>query len=282
MSANDINVSGKFSAKKKFGQNFLTSPDIPRKTATSCGADENIGVLEIGPGKGILTAELAKVSRKVVAVEIDTELEPYLTENLSSYNNIEIVYGDILEFDLKEIIKQKFGSMDVCVCANLPYYITTPILMKLLESGVRLISITVMVQKEVADRLSAKPGSAEYGAITAVVNYYSDIKKLFKVPAGCFSPVPKVDSAVIKLTLPPENPVIPKNEELFLNIIKAAFAQRRKTLVNNIFTLFKGTITKEQIANDLFELGFLPDIRGEKLGIREFCIIADSYFEKSF
>lgn len=282
MSANDINVSGKFSAKKKFGQNFLTSPDIPRKIATSCGADENIGVLEIGPGKGILTAELAKVSRKVVAVEIDTELEPYLTENLSSYNNIEIVYGDILEFDLKEIIKQKFGSMDVCVCANLPYYITTPILMKLLESGVRLISITVMVQKEVADRLSAKPGSAEYGAITAVVNYYSDIKKLFKVPAGCFSPVPKVDSAVIKLTLPPENPVIPKNEELFLNIIKAAFAQRRKTLVNNIFTLFKGTITKEQIANDLFELGFLPDIRGEKLGIREFCIIADSYFEKSF
>ena len=271
-----------FVTKKKFGQNFLTSPDIPRKIAASCGADKSIGVLEIGPGKGILTVELAKVAGKVCAVEIDTELETHLTENLKNFNNTEVVYGDILDFDLKELIKLKFGDMDVCVCANLPYYITTPILMKLLESGAGFKSITIMVQREVAARLCAKPGSAEYGAITASVNYYSDIKKLFKVPAGCFNPVPKVDSAVIKLTMPPQNPVIPKNEELFLKIIRAAFAQRRKTLVNNLFALFEGKTTKEQIAIELTEAGFEPDIRGEKLGIKEFCIIADSYSEKSF
>lgn len=280
-----MNQEQKFITKKRYGQNFLTSADIPKKIAENCGVDEDSAVLEIGPGKGILTLELAKRAKKVCAVEIDKDLEPILSEKLFGTDNVTVVFNDFLEIELDSFVKEHFGDLPLYVCANLPYYITTPILMKLLESGVQFKAITIMVQKEVAERLCSKPNTAEYGAITAAVNYYVDVKRLFKVPAGCFTPKPKVDSAVIKLTLPPQHPVKPKDQKLFFEVIRAAFGHRRKTLSNNLFTLLKEkalNIPKDEIAAELLKIGFEPDIRGEKLGITEFCIITDRLYNRYF
>jgi len=272
-----LSQMNEFIKKKKYGQNFLTSPDIPRKIAAACGADKQSGIIEIGPGKGILTVELAKIANKVCAVEIDTELKPYLNEIQLANRNIDIVYQDILKIDINEFIEKQLPNMNIYVCANLPYYITTPILIYLLESQANIDSITIMVQKEVAERLCSKPGTSTYSAITVAVNYHSEIKKLFNVPSGCFSPRPKVDSTVINLKILKNKAVAPKNETLMFGIIKSVFEQRRKTLVNNLYSFFNGKLNKEEITNVIVKLGFSTNTRGETLSINDFCIIADHF-----
>ena len=200
--------------RKEFGQNFLTNRMIPEDIADSCTDNADSMVLEIGPGIGCLTQELALRYKKVVAVEIDKGLIPILGRTMADYDNVTVINDDIMKVDLQALIDEYSGGLPVAVCANLPYYITTPILMRLLESGVKFTSITIMIQNEVAARLVAKPGSSDYGAITAVLGYYGEAKKLFKVSAGCFVPAPKVDSAVVRIDLYQTPKYTPKNEKL--------------------------------------------------------------------
>lgn len=258
---------------KKYGQNFLINESVPLRTAEMCEDDTSCGVIEIGPGIGTLTSKLAERFKKVVAIEIDTRLIPVLDTTLAEYDNVTVINGDVMDFDINDLINEHFEGMDVCVCANLPYYITTPIVMKLLESSARLKSITILIQKEVADRLCAKAGSTEYGAITASVAYYAEAKKLFNVSAGSFMPAPKVDSTVVKLSLYPEKPIKPQNEELMFKIIKAAFLQRRKTLSNAVSNTVG--ISKSTVGDILEEMNLSRDIRGEKLSISEFAQFSD-------
>lgn len=259
--------------QKKFGQNFLITPDVPYRIAEECGATENDCVLEIGPGIGTLTQELASVAKKVVAVEIDTGLIPVLEETLFEFDNVEVINQDIMKTDIKSLFEEKFGENDVYVCANLPYYITTPILMLLLESRLPFKKMTFMVQKEVADRLCSTPKDSDYGAVTASVSYYGEVKKLFTVSAGNFMPAPKVDSAVIQISLYERPPVKPLDEKLFFSVIRAAFEQRRKTLVNALNG--KVGIGKDRIAEAVERVGLDVNIRGEKLGIEEFALLSD-------
>ncbi len=255
--------------RKEFGQNFLTNRIIPEDIAESCTDIRDSLIIEIGPGIGCLTAELASRYKKVVAVEIDKGLIPVLEKTLAEFDNITVINDDVMKTDLEALVREHSEGMPVSVCANLPYYITTPILMRLLESGVKFKTITVMVQNEVAARLAAKPGSADYGAITAVLGYYGDVKKLFKVSAGCFVPAPKVDSAVVRIDIFDEPKYKPTNEKLFRDLIKAAFEMRRKTLVNAVGAKLPH-IGKEKLLSALEELGFPPAIRGERLGTKDF------------
>lgn len=259
--------------QKKFGQNFLVNPEVPYRIAESCGAGENDCVLEIGPGIGTLTQELCEIAKKVVAVEIDSGLIPVLAETLAEYDNVEVINSDIMKTDIKKLFEEKFGKDDVYVCANLPYYITTPILMLLLESRLPFKKMTFMVQKEVADRLCATPMDNDYGAVTAAVNYYGEVRKLFNVSAGNFMPSPKVDSAVIQISLYETPPVKADDEKQFFSLIRAAFEQRRKTLVNALNG--KAGISKEQIAQAITNIGLDVNIRGERLGIEEFARLSD-------
>ena len=259
--------------QKKFGQNFLINADVPYRIAEECGACENDCVLEIGPGIGTLTQELCFVAKKVVAVEIDSGLIPVLQETLAEFDNVEIINSDIMKTDIKKLYEEKFAGNDVYVCANLPYYITTPILMLLLESRLPFKKMTFMVQKEVADRLCAQPADSDYGAVTAAVNYYGEVKKLFNVSAGNFMPAPKVDSAVIQISLYERPPVDVADEKLFFNTIRAAFEQRRKTLVNALNG--KVNISKEQISKTIENIGLDINIRGERLGIKEFAALSN-------
>ena len=254
---------------KEFGQNFLTNRIIPEDIADNCADTADRMILEIGPGIGCLTQELAMRYKKVVAVEIDKGLIPVLSRTLEEYDNITVINEDVLKVDLPKLIEDYSEGMPVSVCANLPYYITTPILMYLLESGVKFSTITVMVQNEVAARLSAKPGSSDYGAITAVLGYYGSVRKLFKVSAGCFIPAPKVDSAVVRIDLYDKCPYDIKDEKLFRNCIKAAFEMRRKTL-ENALTAKLGGFTKEQVAEAIMRCGFDAKIRGERLSTEDF------------
>jgi 16S rRNA (adenine1518-N6/adenine1519-N6)-dimethyltransferase len=277
--------------KKAFGQNFLINPDIPYNIARESyeyhlqrNKDQGGGVIEIGPGIGALTYELAKRYDKVIAIEIDKTLIPILAETLGDYPNIEVINEDFLNLNLKSFLKEKFGTSPVSVCANLPYYITTPIIMKLLEEAREdkkslLTSITVMVQKEVAERLCATEKDSEYGAITASVSYYGKVKKLFNVAPGNFHPAPSVTSSVIRIELYDENPHSVKDEKTLFSVIAGAFAQRRKTLLNSLSSYFSG-ITKERIAEIISELGFDINIRGERLSIDDFCRLADKFFEE--
>ena len=269
-------LMGENAFKKQFGQNFLISESVPRRIAESGYAE---GVLEIGPGIGTLTRELCAVANKVVAVEIDTTLLPILEKTLADFDNVTVINNDVMKVDIASLVAEKFADCkEVAVCANLPYYITSPVLMKLLESKVGFTSITVMVQKEVATRLAAPAGHETYGALTAAVSYYASVKKLFDVPAGCFMPKPKVDSAVVKLTLYKEPPV-DCNEETLFKVIKGAFAQRRKTLVNSLSTVI-GHIPKSELATIITSCGFAEGVRGETLDIAAFAKIAnaiDSY-----
>ena len=269
-------LMGENAFKKQFGQNFLISESVPRRIAESGYAE---GVLEIGPGIGTLTRELCAVANKVVAVEIDTTLLPILEKTLADFDNVTVINNDVMKVDIASLVEEKFTDCkEVAVCANLPYYITSPVLMKLLESKVGFTSITVMVQKEVATRLAAPAGHETYGALTAAVSYYASVKKLFDVPAGCFMPKPKVDSAVVKLTLYKEPPV-DCNEETLFKVIKGAFAQRRKTLVNSLSTVI-GHIPKAELATIITSCGFAEGVRGETLDIAAFAKIAnaiDSY-----
>ena len=260
--------------KKSFGQNFLINKNVPEEIADNCCDDSESVIIEIGPGIGCLTAELAKRYKKVIAFEIDDTLIPVLKYTLGEFKNVEVINQDIMEVDLAEVIAQKAAGEKISVCANLPYYITTPILMRLLESRIAFDSITVMVQAEVASRLAAAPGTADYGAITASLNYYGTPKKLFTVSAGNFMPAPKVNSAVVRIDLYKEKPVIPNDEKTFFAVIKAAFGQRRKTLANALQTGFP-SLSKEEIINVITDCGFDERIRGEKLSTADFCAIAD-------
>ncbi|MBO5402534.1 MAG: ribosomal RNA small subunit methyltransferase A [Clostridia bacterium] len=267
-----------FIKKKKYGQNFLTSDRIPARIAAESGITSECGVIEIGPGLGVLTKQLLAVAKKVVAIEIDTELIPILTEKFADEENFRLINEDVLNVDLDKLIAEHFPDMPVCVCANLPYYITTPILMKLLEGKHGFITITVMVQKEVAQRLCSKCGDSEYGAITASVNYYASVKRLFPVKAGSFSPPPKVDSAVIRFDLYDTPPVAPVDENTFFAVIRAAFAQRRKTLLNALCTAFSDRLSRDELAAIITEAGLTQDVRGEKTDNKTLCFISDKIF----
>ena len=259
--------------RKEYGQNFLIDVTVPERIADACADRSDVLVLEIGPGIGCLTQELALRYERVLAIEIDDGLIPVLSRTLEEYDNIRVVHGDVMKLDLATLIAEEAEGREVVVCANLPYYITTPILMRLLECGVPFSSITVMVQKEVADRLAAAPGKGDYGAITAVLSYYGSITKLFTVPAGCFMPAPKVASSVIRMDLYKEKPYTPKNEKLFFEVIRAAFGQRRKTLANALGAL--GGFTKEEIQAVIADLGHSPTVRGETLSCSDFVALAD-------
>ena len=223
-----------FTFSKALGQNFIVNPSVCPRIAEEGGAREGVGVLEVGAGIGVLTAELAKRADKVVCVELDTRLLPVLDETLVDYDNIKIINGDILKVDLHKILEEEFGDMPVIVCANLPYYITSPVIMRLLESRLNIESVTVMVQKEAAVRLCADVGSRDSGAVTVAVNFYSEAQKLFDVSRGSFMPAPNVDSAVIRLDIRKEVPVEVTDEKFFFSMVRSAFSQRRKTASNGI------------------------------------------------
>lgn len=262
------------SFRKDYGQNFLIRPEIPEEIAERCADDPDRLILEIGPGIGCLTAELAARYRKVVAVEIDRGLIPVLNKTLAEFDNVTVLNEDIMKTDLRALVDRYADGMPVSVAANLPYYITTPILMYLLESGVRFSAITVMVQNEVAARLAAAPGSADYGAITAVLGYYGRVSRLFRVPAGCFVPAPKVDSAVVRMDLYPTPLYTPKNESFFFGLIRAAFDMRRKTLVNAVTAKYPH-LTKERVADALVKIGHTSTVRGERLSTEDFVRLSD-------
>ncbi len=264
--------------RKEFGQNFLTDSFTVEDIADSCSTSPEATILEIGPGAGTLTQQLAKRYKQVVAVEIDNGLIPLLRYTLNDFHNVKVVNADIMKTDIGELLSDSFASGPVCVCANLPYYITTPIMMMLLESGLPFESITVMMQTEVADRLCASAGNKAYGAITAVLNYYAYAEKLFTVTSDKFIPEPKVDSTVIKVTLHKQKPYIPLDEATLFRTIRAAFEQRRKTLPNAISAVF-GELPKETITKIITENCSLPaDIRGERLDISQFVNLSDELF----
>lgn len=259
--------------KKSLGQNFLVEPMIPIKIADSVTEAE--GVIEIGPGAGVLTKELCERFSKVVAIELDKRLEPILNKTLSEYNNYEIIFEDVLKVDLKKII-ENMGVERVAVAANLPYYITSPVIMALLEQNLPLTSITVMVQKEAAERLTAKIPSRNVGAISYTVNYYSNPEYLFNVSRGCFMPPPNVDSAVIRFNLLKEPPVKVDSEKNFFRLIKAAFIHRRKTLVNSVNS--ETGIAKEKILEALSSLSLSPTVRAEALSLEDFANLSNILF----
>ena len=260
---------------KAFGQNFLISPDIVWGIVDECGADADDAILEIGPGVGTLTQALCETYSKVVSVEIDRGLIPVLGQTVGGYENFTLINNDILKVDLHKLFEEHFAGKNVCVCANLPYYITTPIIMYLLESGLKFKAITVMVQKEVTDRLVSLPGKNGYGAITAAVNRYGTVKKVLNVKAGNFMPAPKVDSAVISIIPYDERPYTVKDEKMLTNVINGAFSQRRKTLVNSLAS-YLSSFSKEKITEIVVSCGYDANIRGETLGIEDFAKLSDA------
>ena len=265
--------------KKEFGQNFLTDNMTVEDIADACSFDSGVTVLEIGPGIGCMTRELAKRYKRVIALEIDTGLIPVLKYTLDDHKNVTVINDDVMKADLNEILAPYFAEGKVCVCANLPYYITTPILMKLIESKLPFESITVMVQSEVADRLCAGAGGKNCGAITAAIDYYGHAERLFVVNAERFMPPPKVNSAVAKITLWKEKPIVPKDENMFFRTVKAAFEQRRKTLPNSLMTGFS-EISKERLTEIIVECGHRADVRGEKLTVADFCKLSDALYDE--
>ena len=262
-----------FTFEKKFGQNFIVNPSVCPRICEHGEVDENTGVIEIGVGVGVLTSELAKNAAKVVAIEIDTTLKPLLEETLADFDNIKIIFDDVLNVDLNQLIKDEFGDMRVVVCANLPYYITSPIIMKLLEDRLPVDNITVMVQKEAAQRLCAAEKSREIGAISLAVQYYSVPKVCFNVSPGSFYPPPKVTSSVIRLDVKEENEIQPENERNMFRLIRAAFTQRRKTFVNSVSSTLG--MPKADIEAALAEIGENPMVRPEKLSLMQFSQLSD-------
>ena len=263
-----------FTFSKSLGQNFLINPSVCPRMAELSGADEGVGVIEIGPGIGVLTNELCKLADKVVAIELDKRLLPVLEETLGEYDNLKVVNADVLETDLHKLIEDEFSGMEVVVCANLPYYITSPVLMKLLEDKLSISAITVMVQKEAAQRICAEVGSRQSGAVTVSVNYYAKPEMLFLVSAGSFMPAPKVDSAVIRLNVLDEPPVKVNDEKKFFSVIKAAFSQRRKVISNSLSSGL--SLDKSKIADVLEKSGVPLNARAEKLSLQNFADIANN------
>ena len=265
-----------FNFSKSMGQNFLINPNICPKMAKICGVTKNDSVLEIGPGIGVLTFELASLANKVVAVELDKRLIPVLNETLNEFNNVKIINSDILKIDIKSLIEKEFSGQRIFVCANLPYYITSPVIMKLLESKLPIESITVMVQKEAAERICAEPGTRNSGAISLAVRYYSDPKILFNVSRGSFLPSPNVDSTVIKLSLLKTPPVSVKDEKLFFNTIKASFSKRRKTILNS---LSAGLSIPKEVTSDVLKKSSLStNLRAEQLTLENFAAISNNLY----
>lgn len=261
-----------FSFSKGLGQNFIINPDICPKIAENGNACEGFGVLEIGTGIGVLTAELAKRADKVTAVEIDTRLLPILDETLADFDNVKIINEDVMKCDLHKLIEEEFAGLKVAVCANLPYYITSPIIMMLLESRLPIESITVMVQKEAAQRLCAKVGTRDSGAITVGVNYYGTVKKLFDVSRGSFMPAPNVDSAVIRIDLSGQQRLDEKSEHFFFKVVKAGFEQRRKTLANALSSIM--SIPKDKVYAALGAIGLPQTARIEQLDMEQLIVLS--------
>ena len=264
-----------FMFQKKFGQNFLIDTHVLEKIISAAGITKNDCVLEIGPGIGTMTQYLAENAGHVVAVEIDRNLIPILKETLADYDNVTVINEDILRVDIKALAEEYNGGKPIKVVANLPYYITTPIIMGLFESGVPIDNITVMVQKEVADRMKEGPGSKDYGALSLAVQYYAEPEIVANVPPNCFIPRPNVGSAVIRLTRHKEMPVEVKDPALMFKIIRASFNQRRKTLQNGLGNAPELPYTKEQIAAAIAEMGLTPTIRGEALSLAQFAQLSD-------
>ena len=265
-----------FRFSKSMGQNFLTAAWVPRDIADSAELDGDTGVLEIGPGIGCLTEKLSERAGKVVAVELDKALMPVLSETLSDCDNVEIIFGDVLKQDLPALVREKFGDMPVKVCANLPYNVTSPVITALLQAGC-FDAITVMIQREVARRICARPNTADYGAFTVLVQWYAEAEILFDVPPSCFIPQPKVTSSVIRLKMREKPPAEVKDEALFFKVVRAAFGMRRKTLLNALGAVF-GEVSREKIAEIIENCGFEPQIRGEVLGIGDFAKISDCFY----
>ena len=264
-----------FMFQKKFGQNFLIDTHVLEKIISAAGITKDDCVLEIGPGIGTMTQYLAENAGHVVAVEIDRNLIPILKETLADYDNVTVINEDILRVDIKALAEEYNGGKPIKVVANLPYYITTPIIMGLFESGVPIDNITVMVQKEVADRMKEGPGSKNYGALSLAVQYYAEPEIVANVPPNCFIPRPNVGSAVIRLTRHKEMPVEVKDPALMFKIIRASFNQRRKTLQNGLGNAPELPYTKEQIAAAIAEMGLTPTIRGEALSLAQFAQLSD-------
>ncbi len=263
-----------FTFSKALGQNFLVNPSVCPRMAEYCGAQEGVGVIEVGPGVGVLTHELCKRADKVVSIELDKRLMPVLDETMAEHKNFKVINDDILKIDLHKLIEDEFSGMRVVVCANLPYYITSPVIMKLLEEKLPIDSITVMVQKEAAQRICADLGTRNSSAVTVAVNYYSSPQLLFHVSSGSFMPAPKVDSAVIRLDVSEEPRVGTLDEKMFFKVVKASFAQRRKTLTNSLSSGL--SISKDAVAQVLTQSGLSATARAEQLTLEDFAKIADA------
>lgn len=267
-----------FTFSKSLGQNFLINPSVCPKMAEQSGAKKGVGVIEVGPGIGVLTCQLAERADRVVAIELDKRLLPVLDETLAEYDNIRIINDDILKIDLKKLIETEFSGMEVVVCANLPYYITSPVIMKLLEDRLPINALTVMVQKEAAQRICAEVGSRQSGAVTVAVNYYAKPQILFGVSAGSFMPAPKVDSAVIRLDILKEPCVQVEDEELFFKVVKAAFSQRRKTLPNSLSAGLQ--ISKLTVTDALNRANVPVNYRAEQLTMEQLAKISNAIGSK--
>jgi len=280
---NTIEILNKyrFVFQKKFGQNFLIDTHVLDKIIKAAQISKDDFVLEIGPGIGTLTQLLCENAREVVAVEIDRTLIPILEETLSAYDNVTVINEDILKLDLKALVEEKNAGRPIKVVANLPYYITTPIIMDLFEKHIPLINVTVMVQREVAERIQAAPGSKDYGALSLAVQYYAEPYIAAYVPPNCFIPRPNVGSAVIRMTLHKEAPVKVEDEQLMFKLIRASFNQRRKTLVNSLNNSAELKLGKEQIQKALASLNISENIRGEALGLEQFAALANKLYEYS-
>ena len=263
-----------FHFSKALGQNFLINPGVCPRMAAECGAQGCKGVIEVGPGIGVLTWELSQVAEKVCAIELDSRLFPVLEETLAGRDNVKIIPGDVMKLDLHQLIQQEFGGGPVCVCANLPYYITSPVILRLLEEGLPITSITVMVQKEAAQRLCAAPGERECGAVSVAVHYRSQPKLLFQVGRGSFLPPPKVDSAVLRLDLRQEPPVSVADEDWFFRVSRAAFAQRRKTAANSLSATLG--LPKPQVEQALAAAGAPENVRAERLTLEQLAALANA------
>lgn len=260
-----------FQFSKTLGQNFLVNPSVCPRIAELGGADSETGVIEIGTGVGVLTAELAKRAKKVVAIEIDRRLLPILDETLAEFDNVKVINADVLKLDLHRLVAEEFPGMEVVVCANLPYYITSPIIMSLLEQRLPVKAITVMVQKEAAVRLCARPATREVGAVTIAVRYFSEPKQLFNVSRGSFLPAPNVDSAVIRLDVRQNAPQTAEDEKVFFQAVRASFSQRRKTVANSVSAVLG--LNKAQLAAAMQAHGLKPAARAEELSMEQFLLL---------
>lgn len=265
-----------FHFSKSKGQNFLTQRWVPQRIVAEAGVDGSCGVLEVGPGIGPLTRELCRTANKVVAVEVDTSLKPVLSETMAGADNLEIIFGDVLKTDIAALVQEKFAGLKPMACANLPYYITTPVLAALLDARC-FDSVTVMVQKEVAQRICAKAGTGEYGAFSVFCQYYAEPSLLFDVPASCFIPQPKVTSAVLQLKVRSAPLCEILDEKLFFRVVKASFAQRRKTLVNGLSAGF-GELGKQKLADILTSCELPASVRGETLDIEAFARVTNALY----